>query len=173
MLAAALGDLEVRDRLARACRCRARSGSGRRGRGRSRASILPLREARPAADERQVGALELAAADERGEAPVRLLGAGDDEQPRGVPVEPVDDARPPGLAAGDEAGEQVDERPAGAAGAGMDDQPGRLVDDGQVLVLPGDPRRRARRRRRAGGGARRPAARPARRPRAGSSSAAR
>ena len=56
---------------------------------------------------------------------------------------------------------------------GMDDEAGRLVDDGQVLVLPGDPRRAAL----AGSGRRRrrppTAARPARRPRGGSSSAAR
>ncbi len=60
----------------------------------------PAPRARPAAHERQVRALERAAADELLQAPVRLLRARDDEQPGRVAVEPVDDPRPLRVAAG-------------------------------------------------------------------------
>ena len=106
---------------------------------------------RDAADERGVGALERAFPDEVGEAAVRLLGARDDHQARRVAVEAVDDPGPARLSAGDGAGEQVDERSARPARARMDDEAGRLVDDGEVLVLPGDRRQRACRLRLRGG----------------------
>ena len=57
-----------------------------------------------AADESGVGALELAFADEAREAFVCLLGAGHDHQARRVPVEPMNDAGPPRLTAGNSAG---------------------------------------------------------------------
>ena len=79
---------------------------------------------------------------------------------------------PARLPAGDGAGEQVDERSARPARARMDDEAGRLVDDGEVLVLPGDRGRRARRLRLRGGLLGRREARRARRLRAGSSSGA-
>ena len=97
---------------------------------------------RLAADERQVGALEGAAANERREPLVRLLGAGDDHEPRRVAVEAVDDPRAALLTACDQAGELVDERAGGATGTRMDDEARRLVDDGEMLVLPGDAHRR-------------------------------
>ena len=100
---------------------------------------------RDAANERGIGALERAFPDEVGKAVVRLLGARDDHQARRVAVEPVNDAGPARLPAGNGAGEQVDERSARPARARMDDEAGRLVDDGEVLVLPGDRGQRARR----------------------------
>ena len=54
----------------------------------------------------------------------------------------------PGLPAADDAGERVDERAAGVPRARVDDEAGRLVDDREVLVLPGERRRLGRRRRR-------------------------
>ena len=100
---------------------------------------------RDAANERGIRALERAFPDEVGKAAVRLLGARDDHQARRVAVEPMDDAGPSRLPAGNGAGEQVDERSARPARAWMDDEAGRLVDDGEVLVLPGDRGQRARR----------------------------
>ena len=70
-------------------------------------------------------------------------------QPARLLVEPMHDARPPD--AGDRAErlaaiaraaeERVDERPAAVAGRGVDDQPGRLVDDEHRLVLVRDAQR--------------------------------
>ena len=96
--------------------------------------------ARAAADERQVLALQLVLADELLEPAMRLGRARDHEQARGVAVEPVDDPRPVDLVpARRVVGEQaVDERAGRMAGRRMDHEPGRLVDDEQVLVLVGD-----------------------------------
>ncbi len=70
---------------------------------------------------------------------MRLLRAGDDEQPGGVAVEAVDDPRPVLVAAGGVVREQaVHERPALVPRARVDDDAGGLVDDEQVLVLPDD-----------------------------------
>jgi len=67
-----------------------------------------------------------------------LLGAGDDEKPRGVPVETMDDPGPAGvLASGDVVCEEpVNERPGAVAGRGVHNDSSRLVDDDQVLILP-------------------------------------
>ncbi len=88
-----LGDLEVGHGVAR-----------RRGVERVLRPVAPVAadrsldpagaRARAAHDERQVLPLELVRAHQLLEAPVRLGRAGDDEQPRGVPVEPVDDPGP-------------------------------------------------------------------------------
>jgi hypothetical protein len=52
----------------------------------------------------------------------------------------VHDPGPLRIAAGDAAVEEaLDERAGGVPGTRVDDQPGRLVDDEQVLVLVGDP----------------------------------
>ena len=72
---------------------------------------------------------------------------GDHQQAARVAVEAVDDPRP--LDAGDPTpgravavGQQrVDQRAAGMARRRMDDQPGRLVDDQQVVVLVDDAER--------------------------------
>ncbi len=98
-----------------------------------------------AADEREVGALERPPADERRQPLIGLRRAGDDEQARRVAVEAVHDPRPLRVAAGDRSGKRVDERVAALPCARMDDEAGGLVDDGEMLVLPGDARRRHRR----------------------------
>ena len=100
----------------------------------------PRRRLRLAPHERRVGALELARANQLLQQLVRLLRAGDDEQARGVAIEPVDDPGPvvvvPTLGS---VGEQpLDERARARRSGRMDDEAGRLVDDEQVLVLPDD-----------------------------------
>ena len=91
--------------------------------------------ARLAADERDVLAFELAVADEVLQTFVRLLGAGDDEQPRRVAVEAVDDARTVRLASrGAVLDERLRERAAGVPCAGVHDDARRFVDDEEVLV---------------------------------------
>ena len=83
----------------------------------------------------------------RGELPrqpfVGDIGLGDDQQPGRVLVDAVDDARPrdaadPRQAAAAMVEQGVDQRPVAIAGGRMDDQPGRLVDDQQMLVLEDD-----------------------------------
>src|SRR5215213_4614435 len=91
---------------------------------------------RPAPHQRQVLALDLAPTEQRLKAALHGIRACDDEQARRVAVEPVDDARPVGVvAAGRAADQAVDERARPAAGSGMHDDPGRLVDHEQVVVL--------------------------------------
>ena len=74
---------------------------------------------------------------------VRAVGLGDDHDAAGVLVEAVDDARPLDAADAGKAGaamvdQRVDQRAGPVAGAGMDDEAGRLVDDDQVVVLVED-----------------------------------
>ena len=64
------------------------------------ASIRPVRERGAALHEREVAPLDGAAPDQLLQPRVRLVRAGDDEQARGVAVEPVDDPRPVLVAAG-------------------------------------------------------------------------
>ena len=92
---------------------------------------------RPAADERQVAAVERSLPNEVLEPGIGLLGTGDDQQPRGVAVETMDDAGALRyVAARDPAIEQrLHQRPARVARGRMDDDSGGLVDDEQVLVL--------------------------------------
>jgi hypothetical protein len=89
------------------------------------------------AHERDVGSLQLAPADEVLEAPVRLARAGDDEEARRVPIEPVHDPRPLGVLSpgGSTLQQSVDERAVSVTGRGMDDDTGGLVHDEEVLVL--------------------------------------
>ena len=68
-----------------------------------------------------------------GEALVRAVGLGDDQQAGRVLVEPVDDARPLHAADARQAvaamGDQrIDQRAGLVAGGGMHDEPGRLVE---------------------------------------------
>jgi hypothetical protein len=73
---------------------------------------------------------------------MRLLRARDDEQARRVAVEAVNDAGPVGiLAAGRPTEQPVDESASSPPGSWVDDHPGGLVDDEQVLVLEGDSER--------------------------------
>jgi len=97
--------------------------------------------ARPATDERQIAAVERPLANELLQSAVGLLGAGDDEESGRVAVEAMDDARPfRGISPGNAPREErLHERSTRVARRGMNDDPGRLVDDEQVLVLVGDP----------------------------------
>ena len=79
----------------------------------------------------------------RGEAVVRRVVLGDDQEPGRVLVEPVHDARPPDAADPGKAfaamrDQRVDQRAGLVPGAGMHDEPGRLVDDDEVVVLEDD-----------------------------------
>jgi hypothetical protein len=71
---------------------------------------------------------------------VRLVRARDDEKPRRVTVESVDDPGSLGLlSARDRMREEpVHERPARVPGRRVDDHAGRLVDDEEGLVLVPD-----------------------------------
>ena len=70
---------------------------------------------------------------------MRRLGAGDDEQARRVPVEPVHDPRPVGVASsGPERQQPVGQRRSLVGTRGMDDEAGGLVDHEQVRVLVDD-----------------------------------
>src|SRR6478752_5300192 len=124
-----LTDSKVSDRIA-----------GRIGGERMPQSVAPVAADRrfdPAAarpwspdDERDVMTIELMAAHELLQPAVRLLRARDYHQPRRVTVEPVDDAGPVGISAGDVVLEQpVDECPGCMPGCRVNDEPGRLVDD--------------------------------------------
>jgi hypothetical protein len=99
--------------------------------------------ARAPPHERDVLAYDLPPAEHPLEAPVDVVRAGDDQQPRRVAVQPVDDAGPLGLvAARDRVGrEPMDERAARVPGRGVDDDARRLVDNEQVLVLVRDSKR--------------------------------
>ena len=94
-----------------------------------------------ASDEGEIGALEVVRANKLGKLTMCLVGSGDHHQPGGVAVEAVDDPRALGVAAGEHAGKSVNERPRRPTGAGVNDEASRLVDNGEVLVLPDDPRR--------------------------------
>lgn len=131
--------LEVRDSVAR--RVGVQRLPGRIGAVSSdRRLDLPTLGARPAAHECDVAALELALPHEVLEPAVRLFASRDDEEAGRVTVEPVDDARSLGLAAGRSMrGERLDERARRATRPGMHDQPGGLVHHQKVLILVGDP----------------------------------
>ena len=89
-------------------------------------------------DEREVLAQDAARLELGLERRVDLLRARDDEQPGGVAVEPVHDPRAPRRPAGDAAAlERLRERARLVAARRVHDDAGRLVDDEQVLVLPG------------------------------------
>src|SRR5579884_3087859 len=100
----------------------------------------PATRARAADDEREVLPFERTPADERLQAPVRLRRPRDDEQTRGVAIEPVHDSRPLGLLAARRVvrDEAVDERAARVPGRRVHDEAGGLVDDEEVLVLVGN-----------------------------------
>ena len=94
--------------------------------------------ARPAADERQVVALDLPARNQILKSLVGLVRARHDEEPGSVTVEPVDDPGPVSSPPPDRPDEAVDERSASVPRSRVHDDAGRLVDDQQMLVLVGD-----------------------------------
>ena len=109
------------------------------------ASIVPVRGRRPTVDQRQVLAPQLARGEQRLQRAVDLVRSGDHEQPRGVAVEAVHDPGAVGLVApGGGSRQRLRERPVPVAAGRMHDDPGRLVDDQQVLVLVGDRERHRR-----------------------------
>src|ERR1700722_3843877 len=98
----------------------------------------------PAPNERQIFAFERAGAavvgEEVGEALMRGVGFGDDEEPGRVLVEPVHDTGPLDPADARQArsamaDQRVDQRARRVARRRMDDEPGRLVDHDQMIVL--------------------------------------
>ena len=138
----------------------------------------PAARPRAAADEREVLALEPAPLHERPQALVRLLALRDDDQPRRVAVEAVDDPRRSGSPPA-RPGDPLRERAGRVSGARVHDEPGRLVDDergarprtrsaGRAARSPGPARPGARRprpplRRSGGGSSPGPSRRPGRR----------
>ena len=147
--------------------------SGRRGRGRSAPRSARCASAAGRGRARGTCARAPRSRTSSDEPLVRLLRPRDDHQPGRVAVEAVHDPGPLRVAAA-RSSRRARRRacPLAWPAPGMDDEPGRLVDDEQVLVLPRDraaPAAPARPARRLGVAA----ARPPRRPRAGSSSAAR
>jgi len=92
--------------------------------------------ARPTADEREIFTFHRAPAEQALQAAVRLLGAGNDQEAGGVAVEPMDDARPLGLRTSADATEQtLHQRAARMPRRRVNDEPSRLVDHQDVLVL--------------------------------------
>ena len=97
-------------------------------------------------DEGHVGFFDRAAFKLAGEAPVGLVGFGDEDQAGGVAVKAVDDAGPPGIAAGGECGvgqlgvveEGVDEGAGPVAAGGVDDEAGLLVEGDEMLIFIDD-----------------------------------
>ena len=105
------------------------------------ASIVPVREASLPARQRQVDALDLAPLDLGLQRRVGRVGAGDDEQAAGALVEAVDDAGPLGVGtAAEHLFELGDQGRPAVRGRRVDDEAGRLVDDGEVVVEVDDAR---------------------------------
>ena len=97
---------------------------------------------RLAAGDGQVASSHLPAGQLGGQAGKGAFAAGADQQAAGVAVQPVDDAgprQPGGLRVGMK--QAVHEGVAPVSGGGMGDEPGRLVDDGDVGVLMDDGKR--------------------------------
>ena len=90
-------------------------------------------------DERKVLASESALGEQPFQRPMDGIALGNDEQPRGVAVEPVDDPGAPGLIAAGAATRRAPARASPCGGPAPDvRRPRRLVDDQQVLVLVRD-----------------------------------
>ncbi len=112
----------------------------------------PFRPRKLAPDERQIAAMQPAVAAVAFEllrqALVRGVGLGDHEQARRILVQAMHDARPLDAANAGEAfaamGDQsVDERSRGVAGCRVHDEPGRLIDDDEIVVFVDDVKRQA------------------------------
>jgi len=93
---------------------------------------------RAAFDHRQVFALDQALAQGGLQQAMGVLGTRDDEQTRGIPVEPVHDPGTPWLATRGPPCQQLGERALLVAAGGVHHQARGLVDYEQVLVLPDD-----------------------------------
>ena len=137
-----LDHLEIRDRLSRRRRVQRHTLRVPAVPADRRLDAPPPRT-RPSTDEREILPFDLAAAQEALQAPMSLVGARDDEEPGGVPIQAVHDSRPLGLlpALDLPAEEAVDERAASMPRRWMHDQAGGLVDDEKMLVLVRDAKR--------------------------------
>ena len=97
-------------------------------------------------DDREIAPCHAPSGELSHERVVGQLALGDDEQARGVLVEPVDDTRAPRPADARDGGRVGQERRgeggARVTGAGVDDDAGRLVEDEDVRVLEHDRERR-------------------------------
>ena len=98
------------------------------------------RRPRHAPDDRLVDPLDRVDAELAGEADMGPVVLGDHHHATDLAVEPVHDPRPqhpadPGQAAAAMGEQRIDQRAVGMAGRGMHDDPGRLDDHDQVLVL--------------------------------------
>ena len=113
---------------------------------RSRPSGASMRAAarrRPTFYEREVLAHDVAVLQRLAQRSMHGFRTGDQQQPGRVAVEPMDDAGPLGVAAGGATcGQRLRQRPGAVSGGRVHDHAGRLVDDQQVLVLPGNAKRR-------------------------------
>ena len=108
------------------------------------ASIVPVRAGGCPSTSARYSRRSAASRQQRLQRAMDRVVLGDDQQPGGVAIEPMDDPRPPRLlAAGGPPLERLGERPGPVTARGMHDHPGRLVDDQQVLVLVGDAEVRA------------------------------
>ena len=91
--------------------------------------------------ERGVGACHPARGNGVAEPSMREVGLGDDHETGGVAIEAMHDARATFRAArqgGAARHERVYQRVVPVPGCGMDDEPGRLVEDGEVIILVHD-----------------------------------
>ena len=98
---------------------------------------------RDSVDDREIAPVDRMGGELLGQALVRDVGLCDDQQPRRILVDPVDDAGPGDAAdarqrAAAMVEQRVDQRSVEIAGRRMNDQARRLVDDQQMLVLEDD-----------------------------------
>ena len=102
-----------------------------------------VRKLRHAVADRPVEPVDTVSLELCGEPVVRFVGLRDHQQPRGILVDPVHDARSflatdAGEPACEMVQKRVDEGAFGRAGRGVDDESRRLVDDGKMRVLIDD-----------------------------------
>jgi hypothetical protein len=99
----------------------------------------PWRAGEATVEEGEVTFFYQAAAELVGQVEMGLVVLGDEDDTGGVLVEAVDDTGAQGAAHGGEASivmeKSVDQRAAGPAGAGMDDEAGGLVDGDKVVIF--------------------------------------
>jgi len=97
--------------------------------------------------ERGIRANDPACAEEMAQATVSEIGFGNQHESRGIAVESMHDSRAtldPATECRSASDQRIDQRVVPMAGRGMNDEPGRLVDDGKVLVFPDDRERNVR-----------------------------
>ena len=133
-------------RVFRARLRRSKSSCGSSKSGRAERRPCPSVAFGTPVDDREIAPLDAVRGELPGEPLMSDVGLGDDQQPRRVLVDPVDDARPgnaadPRKAAAAMMQQRVDQSAVRIARRRMDDQPGGLVDDQQMLILEDNPQR--------------------------------